>query len=304
VDLLFRYSAVIIYTSTRDATTSGSMLDALRYAIWRQTPNPLAAYVAHGGNLWLFGDGVIYALMLKPGDQVISLPRIAQPGQFLYDYMKLRSTYGIGGGGTSPPNYMISATPYLSAFATPGRPWPPDPLRTYTRTPCDDPRVGPAAFRNSARWNGLPCLHLTTEFNDWPSGFPGGVRSVLFVAMPNNIIDTIDPTTNRVGSVLDTLYLWHAVNYIGSSDPVNPDGKPVMCAYEGLDSGPIVWTGMPLWFYDRTELRQLAAKVLGTFGIQPVADPSTFHGPGSAQHFGEPLTTGGGRPIASARSSE
>jgi hypothetical protein len=217
--------------------------------------------------------------------------------------MKLRSTYGIGGGGSSPPDYMIGATPYLPAYATPGRPWPPDSTRKYTRA-CDDPRVGPAAFRNSARWNGLPCLDMTTEFSNWPSGFQTGVKNVLYTALPNSIIETIDPVTKRSGSALDTLYLWHAVNYIGAGRSTNPDGKPVMCAYEGLDSGPIVWTGMPLWFYDRTELQQLAATVLGTFGIQRAGDPSTFHGPGSAQHFGEPETGGGGRPIASARSSE
>ena len=304
VDLLFRYQAVVIYTSTKDATTAGSVLDALRFAIWRQTPNPLAAYVSHGGKLWLFGDGVIYALMLKPGDQVFGLPKISQPGQFPYDYMKLRVQYGIGGGGASPPDYMIGATPYLPGYATPGRPWPPDSLRTYNRF-CDDPRVGPASNRNVTRWQGLPCLDITKEFNNWPSGFPSGVKNTLFVAIPNSIIQVIDPRTNKTGSALDTLYLWHAVNYIGGARTTNPDGKPVMCAYEGLDSGPIVWTGMPLWFMDRTELQRLAKVVLGTFGIQPVSDPSTFKGPGSAQHYGEPLTTGaGGRPIASARSSE
>ena len=54
------------------------------------------------------------------------------------------------------------------------------------------------------------------------------------------------------------------------------------------------------------ELRQLAAKVLSTFGIQPsAADPSTFRGPGSAQRFGESWPTGaGGKPTASERSSE
>jgi hypothetical protein len=303
LSLLFRYQALVIYTGTRDATTSGSMLDALRYAAWRQTPNPLVSYVAHGGKVWFFGDGVIYAFLLRPGDQVYSLPRIAAPGQYPYDYWKLRSTFGIGGGGTSPPDYMIGATPYLPGYATPGRPWPPDENRKYTRF-CDDPRVGPAASRNIARWSGLPCLHLTTEFNNWPSGFPGGVKSVLYVGLPNSILETLDPKTNRVGSALDTLYLWRAVNYIGSSALANPDGKPVMCAYEGIDSGPVVWSGMPLWFYDRTELRQLAAKVLSTFGIMPsAADPTTFRGPGSAQHLDD-RPTSGGSPIASERSSE
>lgn len=305
VDLLFRYQAVVIYTGTKDATTTGgTLLDALRFAIWRQTPNPLAAYVAHGGKLWLFGDGMIYALMLRPGDQVFGLPKLAQPGQFMYDYMKLRVQYGIGGGNASPPDYLIGATPYQIGYATPGRPWPPDSTRTYTRA-CDDPRIGPASARNFPRWKGLPCLDITHEFDNWPSGFPSGVKNVMFVALPNSILQVTDPTTNKVGSALDTLYLWHAVTYQGGARATIADGKPVMCAYEGLDSGPIVWTGMPLWFFDRTELQQLAKVVLGNFGIQPLSDPSTFRGPGSAQTYGEaPQTSAGGRPIANARPSE
>ena len=40
VDDLFRYQAVVIYTTQRrDATGPSNALDALRFAAWRQTPN-------------------------------------------------------------------------------------------------------------------------------------------------------------------------------------------------------------------------------------------------------------------------
>lgn len=88
--------------------------------------------------------------------------------------------------------------------------------------------------------------------------------------------------------------MWRAASYIGGRRATNPDGKPVMCAYEGGESGPIVWTSMPIWFFDREELRVLAAKVLGSFGIQPKSNPSEWTGPGSAQSIDDlPVTSGG-----------
>src|SRR5262245_27757815 len=300
-DILFRYSAVVIYTSNRDATSpSGQPLSGLRYAAWRQSPNPLGSYLAHGGKLWLFGDGVLPACMLRPGDPVYSMPKTPQPGSFPYDYMRLRNTFIIGGSGASPPDYMVGATPNLPDNATPGRKWPPDSTQAITRGPCDDPRVGLAAFRNKARWLGLPCLSMSKEFASWPSGFPDGVKSVAYVAYPNSIIEDIDPTPGvKPGSALDTLYLWRATNYIAGGRATNPDGKGVMCAYEGFDSGPVVWTNMPLWFFDREQLRALTDKVMGSFGIQRQTDPALQKGPGSAQSLGEePALSAGARASA------
>ena len=306
-ELLFRYRAVIIYTTLKDVLNVGfgaGNLDALRYVTFSQTPNPLAAYVAHGGKLWLFGDGIIYAFMLKPGDQVLQMSKVPKAGSFPYDYMRLRSTFGIGGGSAAVPDYMVGATPYLPGYKTPGTPWPLDTVTTYVRGSCDDPRVGPGAARNAARWDGLPCLNLTTEFNNWPSGFVSGVKGIFYVATPLSVLEVLDLNTQKTGSGLDTLYLWKAVNYIGGRRSSNPDGKPVMCAYEGINSGPVVWTGMPLWYFDREQLRQLAATVLGSFGIQRAGDPSTFHGPGSAEHVDDEPPNRGGGPTASARPSE
>ena len=298
IDLLLRYKAVVIYTSTTDAIKRLTGLTCgLRYSQWAQTPNPLAAYVALGGKLWVFGDGIMYAFMLPP-DAVTTfgVRRVPEPGSFPYDYMKLRSQYQFGGNGIAVPDYLVSAVPYLPANATPGRPWPPDSTRTYARGTCDEPRVGPASARNSERWDGLPCLTLSQEFSSWPTGFPAGVRNVAYVSLPNSIIEDLDPTLGvRIGSAVDTLYLWHAVNYIGGARATNPDGKPVMCAYEGADSGPVVWIAAPLWVFDREELRVLAAKVMGNFGILPSTDPRQWTGPGSAQtSFDDPPAASGG----------
>lgn len=284
IDDLFRYQAVAIYTTQRDATGPSNQLDALRYAAWRQTPNPLSSYVAHGGKVWLFGDGIFYAFLLRPGDTVFGMPRVPQPGSFPYDYMKMRSYVAPGGSSNSnPANYLLSAVPFLPEHATPGRAWPHDTTRVYTRGVCDDPRVGPASARNRARWDGLPCLDMTHEFDDWPSGFLTGVRSVSCVGSPNSILEDLDPTDGvRIGSALDTLYLYRAKDYIGNARPTNPDGKPVMCAYEGIDHGSVVWTAMPIWYFDRQEVRQLTAKVLGSFGLTPQPNPALWTGPGSA----------------------
>ena len=307
-DLLFRYAAVIIYTTRSDVLAGGTQfnptLDALRFATFRQLINPLVSYVAHGGKLWLFGDGIFYGLLLSPGDPVAALPKFPPFGSFVSEYMKLNTLYYLGGNGLNPKDYLVGATPYLPAYTTPGRPWPPDTTRVYVRV-CDDPRVGPAASRNVARWDGLPCLHWATEFNDWPSGFPTGESGVAFVAWPLDEIETFGPPGSQYAApALDTLYLYRSVNYIGGGRYTNPDGKPVMCAYEGNDSGPVVWTGMSLWYFDREDLRQLAAKVLGSFGIHSVGDAASFHGPGSAEHIDDGPPAPSGSATASRRPSE
>jgi hypothetical protein len=44
---------------------------------------------------------------------------------------------------------------------------------------------------------------------------------------------------------------------------------------------------MPLWFFDRQQVRSLMDKVMGSFGIQRQTDPALWKGPGSAQSLGE-----------------
>lgn len=300
LELMLRYKAVVWFTSTSDAfrVPPSQSLCALRYACTPGNVNVLAAYVRHGGDLWLFGNGVCQSISLGETGKIVNSP---QEGSFLFDILKVRSR--IDRSGTDPFGADVStqSVPYLPDNATPGRPWPPDTTHSVVRGSCDDPRVGPTASRVLTRWAGLPCLTLTTEFPSWPSGFPPGF-SCFYVSLPLSIPG--DPTTKTNGvieSALDTLYLYRAKTYNPSAKYTNTDGKPVMFSYRGADHGPVVWSDLPLWVIDRTELRQLAASVLRRFGFAPQPNPALWTGPGSANAILNAMTQEKNASVATSR---
>ena len=285
LDLMLRYRAIVWFTSFRDASRSPiphqppQPYCALRYACRPVNFNPLVPFLQHGGRLWLFGDGIASAIGLGETENLVNTPG---PGSYLYDYLDVRSR--IDRSGTDPWGEDLSdrAVPYLPESATPGRPWPPDSTRKFARGDCDETRVGPTAVRERERWASLPCLHLTKEFADWPAGFPSTFKCN-YVSLPLAI--PADPSTIVNGvfePAVDTLYLYRAHFYNPSPGYKSADGKPVMFSYWGADHGHVVWTDLPLWMFDRTELQQLAREVMRNFGISPESDPRRWTGPGSA----------------------
>jgi hypothetical protein len=197
----------------------------------------------------------------------------------------LRSQFD-SGGLRSANDYLWTATPYLPGSATAGRVWPPDTTRVYARGACDDPRVGPAAARNLERWDGLPCLHFNTDPTDWTSPLYTSLNGIYYVSKPVQVSEDLDPgPETRIESTLDTLYLYHATTYLPSPRPTYGDGKPIMFSYWGPSHGAVVWTSLPLWIFDREEVRALAEKVLAQLGLSRVQSPDLWTGPGSA-HVG------------------
>lgn len=77
-----------------------------------------------------------------------------------------------------------------------------------------------------------------------------------FGSPPNRVVEDADPWPNheRLESTLDTLYL----------APVSsPDGPlPVMTYYHGVESGPVVFSGFPIWFFRRAQCAALVDFVL------------------------------------------
>lgn len=287
IDVLARYEAVVWYVGIEDAVRAAGLGSgrgppaALNVITAPGVLNTLGVYLSRGGKVWLFGRGVVRAV--GQGEPV---PEPA-PGSFLYEFGKLRSQLVEGGVGIWDTDYLTAGTPYLPAYETPGRPWPPDGW-TGGRGEFDDPRVGPSAERHSDRWGDLPYLSLSTEFGTWPRPFPTKLSHVTYVSTPNHILEDLDgnPETSQE-STLDTLYLYRAKSYVLSGSPSNPDGKPVMVSYGGEEHGAFVICTLPLWFFERTQLRDLAGSVLGNFGLQRKPDRRTWTGPGSAnERFG------------------
>jgi hypothetical protein len=288
IDVLARYEAVVWYVGIEDAIRATGEIGegwgppaALNVISAPGALNSLGVYLSHGGKVWLFGRGVVRAV--GQGEPVPEPP----PGSFLYEFGKLRSQLEEAGRSFWDTDYLTAGTPYLPEYETPGRPWPPDEW-TGERGEFDDPRVGPSAERHSDRWGNVPYLSLSTEFGNWPFPFPTKLDHVTYVSTPNHILEDLDgnPGTSQESS-LDTLYLYRAKSYLLSSSPGNPDGKPVMVSYGGEEHGSFVICTLPLWFFERTQLRDLAGSVLGSFGFQRKPDRRTWTGPGSAnERFG------------------
>jgi hypothetical protein len=73
---------------------------------------------------------------------------------------------------------------------------------------------------------------------------------------PNLIREDLDPRSNheQLESTLDTLY--------AATGGTMPRPLPVMTYYHGFESGPIVFSGFPIWYFQRAQCRELVDFVL------------------------------------------
>jgi hypothetical protein len=126
-------------------------------------------------------------------------------------------------------------------------------------------------------------LTLTTEWPDWPRRLPPALDDITYVSLPNFILEDHDgnPGTAKV-SRLDTLYILRAVREIIATRADEPDGKPVFFYYWGDDHGPIAWTSVNIWMFERTQLQVLAEIILNKLGQFKNPNPKTWTGPTSA----------------------
>jgi hypothetical protein len=292
---------VVWYTGNKDASRTGSKFSsspegALHFINDPGQLNTLAVYLSQGGKAFLFGNGIMESIAAGyaarfPGTGPAPYPYITSdvkadrthilwPGNFMWDYMKIRNRVDIadqGGSGdplTSNDNYG-DFIPYLPQFMCPDSPWPPDGWTGQRSATCD-PRVGPASVNNVPTWSGLPILPMQTEFNNWPTLPPQNIACD-YVSIANSI-----PASE---AELDTLYLGRCLVQRIRAAADWPDGKPVW--FHVTDhTGPgweLDWTAIPIWYLDRTQLEIAVDKVLGKFGFQKNTNPLTQTGPGSVE---------------------
>ena len=285
VDLskLADYKVVCWYTDGQSASRNGSKfgsvspMTGIRAINSVNRLNTLAVYLRQGGSCWLFGEGTTTAIANGYWSRIGTVPRLpytsgedrAQnvlfPGNFLYDFVHLRSELSTAGAATFAATQLRSCIPYLPEFAGPAS----DADRSLD--PRIDARQGAGAERTRINWPDLPRLTIT--------GYRGavaspGINGTFVIKLPNQI--TFGPP-NFIPA-MDTLYLFQARQYDPTHiyAPNDGDGYPNAIHYYGPDNGPnseLVWFGFPLHFFDRTQVKQVVDAVMRNLGV-PRAVPA------------------------------
>lgn len=200
--------------------------------------NPVATWVKQGGRLWMFGGGAAYC-MQHEFEKPNSNPSVFAAadselvgGRFLFDIAHWQSevTIGVSAQGQKP--------------ATPPGAWPGHP--DYSKLPDilfqKYPDTDPIAVYAPNR---------TNQSDYFQSSY-----AVEGISKPNVIVEDIDPAPGVVKpqSVLDTLYV-SAGGIIGL-------GKPTMTYYHGTRHAPVVYSGFPLWYFQRAQQIQIVDFVM------------------------------------------
>jgi hypothetical protein len=248
LSLLAQYRQVVWYGDPASDYTLGpdhpaSPMPALRWMSRAGQNNILTAYSEMGGRTWLMGGGIAYNNLLPWNVLTNDKQRLyAQwsgmvfsnvagelvPGRMLFHTAHWRTEVR-----TRTP--MRAARNSLLQSTGPGAPdYSSLPLTLLERTPATDP---------------VPPLRGTTAF--YATSYKGEVLS-----LPNPILEEMDPGDGQpqLTSVLDTLYF---ATYGDAGVR-----EPVMTFYRGRECGSVLFSGFPLWYFQRTQAIQVADFVM------------------------------------------
>ena len=263
---LARYRHVVWMTD--QAGDPGLPIPGLRYMSSSSQQNTLATYAGMGGQVWLLGGGAAYNSLINfdvrsnnTGGLTVFSPLAGElvPGRMMFDQAHWQSEITIGTGQ--------EATRWSGL--TPSWPGAPDysslPSMLLPKSPLTDPLWPYRRVSN---------FYLQQGQAEW-------------LSKPNNIIEDLstDPTVTQLGSALDTLY-------IGSS------GHPIMTYYHGRQSVPFVFSGFPLWFFQRPAAIQLADWVLQ--GLWHLPREPLPRGPGATVRLAPPAPPAPAPPAGGA----
>lgn len=278
LERLSHYRAVCWYTNGQSATRDGRKFGSLNPATGIRTINTvnnlntLAVYLRQGGKAWLFGEGMTSAIANGYWTRFGGAPRlpftsgddprqnVLFPGNFLYDFVHIRSILSTSGSSVSRPTQMISAIPYLPEFAGPTS----DADRS--RDPRIDARPGAGAERTRINWGNLPRLTIAPYRG---AVADPGINGSWVIKGPNQI--TTGPPAFI--PVMDTLYLFQARQYDPNHiyAPNEGDGYPNAIHYYGTENGPgseLVWFGFPIHFFHRDQVKIVVDEVMKNLGVE------------------------------------
>jgi hypothetical protein len=195
-------------------------------------PNPLATWMLQGGRLWLMGGGAAMAT-LRPWDNPLSPTHIFSsalgelgPGRVMYDNAHWQSEVRV----------LRSVQAARSERAVGGWDGAPD----YGVLP---PVLMEKSFATDPPW--------PLRSNNWLVG----AYFAEHLIQPNHILERgpSDPPGTR-SSMLDTLYV--------TAGGESGSGWPVMTIYHGTQSPLFVFSGFPVWYFQRQQGIELVDFVL------------------------------------------
>ena len=200
----------------------------LRYLGQPGIANPLIIWMRQGGRLWLMGGGAAYASLREfsvlghPSNVFSSTNGELVPGRFMHSLTHWRSEI----------TTYRSTQARRSARAVGGWPSAPD----YSALPA-------VLTQKTAATDPLPPLRTAGQF-----------YSTLFyseyLSQPNTILERIPGgADDSLASTLDTLY-----ETVGG---LSGTGFPMMTVYHGSENGPVVFSGFPLWYFQRAQAIEL-----------------------------------------------
>src|SRR5262245_2644045 len=245
---LSRYRQVIWLTDDVGATYVGPPSDrltpitALRYMSSPGQFNTLSQYFAAGSRLWLSGGGAAYATLIAwnrrntPPNVWSNVEGELVAGRLMYDFPHWRSEITVATGRQAYFNTPAQGPGLGGGWSQqPGYPIGGAPLALNPRTCSTDP-PSPLRICNS--------FYLRPTYQ----------AEVL--TQPNVIVEDTDPRPNHedLRSMLDTLYVVAG----GTSTP----GSPIMTYYHGSEGGAVVFSGFPIWFFQRAQCQALVDFVL------------------------------------------
>jgi hypothetical protein len=303
---LSEYRVVCWYTDGQSAARNGSKfgsvspMTALRLINTVSRLNTLAVYLRQGGKAFLFGEGTTTAIANGYWSRIGTVPRLPYtsgedprqnvlfPGNFLWDFVHLRSELNIAGAATFTDVQLISCIPYLPQYAGPAS------NTDRSHDPRIDDRPGAGAERTQLNWPDLPKLTIAAYRGAIASP---GINASYVIKQPNQITSGPPAFT----PVMDTLYLFQARKYDPTHiyAPNDGDGYPNAVHYYGTENGPgseLVWFGFPLHFFERDQVTTLVAAVMRNLGVLPAAPKLRGAHPATA---GDPRIVDGGETVES-----
>lgn len=243
---LGHYRNIVWYVDYKSSTNTNTVdyvrdpMPFLHHASYPGRVNPLTVWVGQGGKLWMFGGGTASCLQREyerggtNGLVYAAADSELVPGRFLYDFVHWRSEI---------TNSSLSQARWSTAGA---QAWPgmPDysslPANLREKTTTTDPIsvYGPNRTNASEYYQTVYSGEALTKAN-----------SVLYDADP-------DPNVVNMQPALDTLY-------VTSGGSVGA-GRPIMTLYHGPENQQLVYSGFPLWYFQREQILPIVDWVLQT----------------------------------------